>query len=182
MNSLEQFSANYISLVLSNKLWFIYVPLAYHGEIGVQNCHCGKTYFDHLTVHVAEGKDYLLGEIEAYRQEMASENSSNSRTNNGARGNGGYVDSLMTQMVLAITCVTEVLKRQNRHGNGNLLGENGAPKHFLKFKPSEFIDELDDEKAKTWIEHMKSIFGILKCEDERKIAFAAFQLKGAACE
>ncbi|KAL3504828.1 hypothetical protein ACH5RR_034669 [Cinchona calisaya] len=49
---------------------FIYGPPTYHGEIGVQNCHCGKTYPDHVTIHVVEGGDHLLGEIEAYHQEI----------------------------------------------------------------------------------------------------------------
>ncbi|KAL3532855.1 hypothetical protein ACH5RR_006376 [Cinchona calisaya] len=49
---------------------FMYAPPAYHGEIGVQNCHCGKTYPDHVTIHVAVERDHLLGEIEAYRQEV----------------------------------------------------------------------------------------------------------------
>ncbi|KAL3522084.1 hypothetical protein ACH5RR_014918 [Cinchona calisaya] len=226
---------------------FMYAPPAYHGEIGVQNCHCGKTYPDHVTIHVAEERDHLLGEIEAYRQEvgvlrnrnielqqantmlqlevqqetnilykesdgegdeskqeeqipaqeveqvqgqpigkmdgmmedfeedpkedleeeleenhgrnveeeselsdgivMASESSSNSGINDhtGLREFRGFVDSLMTQMVPAITRVTEVLERQNRQENENHLGEDGALERFLKFKPSEFVGEPDDE-------------------------------------
>ncbi|KAL3516167.1 hypothetical protein ACH5RR_023069 [Cinchona calisaya] len=48
---------------------FMYAPPAYHGEIGVQNCHCGKTYPDHVTINVAEEIDHLLGKIEDCHQE-----------------------------------------------------------------------------------------------------------------
>ncbi|KAL3520476.1 hypothetical protein ACH5RR_018625 [Cinchona calisaya] len=49
---------------------FMYTPPTYHGEIGVSNCQCGKTHPDHLTIHVPEERDPLLGKIEAYRQEV----------------------------------------------------------------------------------------------------------------
>ncbi|KAL3513912.1 hypothetical protein ACH5RR_026629 [Cinchona calisaya] len=52
------------------KARFMYAPPIYHDEIGVQNCHCGKTYPNHVTIHVAEERDHLLGEIEAYSQEV----------------------------------------------------------------------------------------------------------------
>ncbi|KAL3511934.1 hypothetical protein ACH5RR_024651 [Cinchona calisaya] len=88
----------------------------------------------------------------------------------------------MTQMISAITRVTEVLERQNRQGNANHLGEDGALECFLKFKPSEFVGEPDDEKAEAWIEHVESIFVTLKYEDERNIAFSTFQLRGTVRE
>ncbi|KAL3530218.1 hypothetical protein ACH5RR_009540 [Cinchona calisaya] len=71
---------------------FMYAPPAYHGEIGVQNCHCGKTYPDHVTIHIAEERDHLLGEIEVYRQEEFEEDPKKDLEEKPEENHGGNVE------------------------------------------------------------------------------------------
>ncbi|KAL3509489.1 hypothetical protein ACH5RR_028890 [Cinchona calisaya] len=101
-------------------------------------------------------------ESESSDRIMSSENSSNSRTNDHTRL-GEFRGKIIKEIK-------------------NHLGEDGALECFLKFNPFEYVGEPNDEKAEAWIEHMGSIFVTLKYEDERKIAFATFQLRGIARE
>jgi hypothetical protein len=52
---------------------------------------------------------------------------------------------------------------------------------FLKFYPPQLYGKPDsEEEVEVWVDQMKDIFVALSYEDQRKIQFATFRLRGPA--
>ncbi|KAL3497902.1 hypothetical protein ACH5RR_040634 [Cinchona calisaya] len=66
---------------------------------------------------------------------------------NGRREVGAETKPLMTHIVSALHRMTKILARRSRQRPNNSLGDDSTLGHFLKFKPTEFKGEPDDEKA-----------------------------------
>lgn len=85
------------------------------------------------------------------------------------------------QVAIALDRITQVLQNQNNFsGNQRIDEEDLFLERFQKFHPPKFDGDLNPEKAEAWLEEIVNIFTALRYTEERKVAFAKFQLIGAA--
>ena len=95
--------------------------------------------------------------------------------------NEGY-DGLIHE---ALTGILQFMQNQAQHTPPqNVAGNNGiryvTVKQFRELGPPEFLGKPDPLKAEAWIKHVEKIFDVLKCQDEQKVQFASFMLRGEA--
>ena len=97
----------------------------------------------------------------------------------------GESSSYDPQLDLTLSKMADLFDEQRNKWNENdraglEVSDVVALKRFQKFKPLIFNGEMGAEATEKWIEAMEKIYRVLKYSDERKVAFAVFQLEGLA--
>ena len=113
---------------------------------------------------------------------MASSGNANLEGESSAQGNNSnqLLDSTLVKMA---DFFDEQRTRRNGHDrNGPDAPDDVALERFLKFRPPTFSGDMGIEIAEKWIDSMEKIYKTLKYGDERKVAFAEYQLEGPAKE